>query len=235
VTDISAVKDILRTVSRHRSKGDAAAKQGNSERAEQAWAAALAKSEEGFDVLAITPELSPLRARSLSNEVAVHAAELMGVRGGLLHRLGRPRDALASYRTGAMLETSHHLPQTYNRVNAIKRGLIVGVSDLIDLHDEIATARATLDKRLSTDETAADDAWLWADLGDLCLLLGEDDSAISAYRGFVARGRSDSPASTLAVLKEIVAALQEHGDPDAGRVAASLRHVEEMLSGSRAL
>lgn len=234
MTDISAVKDILRTVSRHRSKGDAVAKQGNSERAKQVWAAALAISEEGFDVLAITPELSPLRARSLSNEVAVQAAELMGVRGGLLHRLGRPRDALASYRTGAMLETSHDLPQTYNRVNAIKRGLIAGVSELIDLHDEIAAARATLDERLSTDETAADDAWLWADLGDLCLLLGEDDSAISAYRGFVARGRSDSPVSTLAVLKEIVAALQKHGDSDAGRAAASLRHVEEVLSGSRA-
>jgi len=234
VTDISRVNDILRTVTRLRSKGDAAAKQGNSQRAEQAWTDALAKSEEGFGALAITPELDLAQARSLDKEVAVQAAELMGVRGGLLHRLGRTRDALASYRTGAILETGHDLPQTYNRVNAIKRDLIAGDNTLADLHGELVAARDTLDERLSTDETATDDAWLWADLGDLCLLLGDDEAAIRAYRDLVARGRSDSPVSTLSVLREIIAALEEHGDPDAGRAAASLRHVEETLSGSRA-
>lgn len=233
MSDIAPIEDILRTVTRRRSKGDAAARQGDFQKAGQAWTEALEISEEGFAALAITPELDLARAASLDTAAAVQAAELMGVRGGLLHRLGRPRDALASYRTGAMLETSHRLPQTYNQVNAVKRELIAGDSTLAGLHGELAAAREKLDERLSRSETAADDAWLWADLGDLCLLLGDDKAAIKAYQDFVAKGRSESPTSTLAVLREIVAALEEHGDPDAGRMAVSLRNVEETISGSR--
>ncbi len=231
MTDLSRARDILRTVTLYRRRGDAAARRSDFQEAEQAWNTALEISAEGFDALSITSGLGPIQAQSLNVDVAVEAAELFGVRGGLFRRLERAHNALESYRNGALIEKSHDLPQTYNRTNAIKFALIVGDKTLAQLHDELAEFQESLERRLSTDERAADDAWLWADLGDIRLLLGDAQGAASAYQDFVAKARTESPTSTLAVLKEIVAALYEHGDPDAARMATDLDNVEKMIAG----
>lgn len=230
MTDLSRARDLLRTVTLYRRKGDAAARRDDHQEAERAWNTGLAVSEEVFDVLSITPELEPTRAQSLDADVAVEAAELLGVRGGMLRRLGRAPDALKSYRKGALVERSHELLQTYNRANAIKYTLIDGDKTLAQLHDELTEFQEWLNRRVSTDERAADESWLWADLGDIRLLLGDDQGAESAYQNFVEKARSDSPISTLAVLKEIVAALYENGDPDSARVADSLASVEPIIT-----
>jgi hypothetical protein len=233
VTNPPRTQDILQTVTLYRRKGEAAARRGDDQEAEQAWITGLAVSEEGFDALSITPELEPGQARSLNVDVAAEAAELLGVRGGLLRRLGQTTGALKSYRSGALLEKTHDLLQTYNRTNAIKLALIVGDKTLAQLHDEIAEFRMSLERRLSTDVRAADDAWLWADLGDIRLLLGDTEAAAEAYRAFVAKAKTESPVSTLAVLRDIVTALNEHGDEDAPRMAADLDRVETIITARR--
>jgi len=232
MSDISRTQDIMRTVTLHRRKGDAAFQRGNNDAAEEAWEAGLAASAECFAALGIPAEVTPAQASDYAASVASEAAELMGVRGGLLRRLGRTHDALESYRSGAVWETSHDLPQTYNRTNAFKLAIIVGDRTLAQLREPLRQFRDTLEQRLSTDEHAADDAWLWADLGDVRLLLGDDIGAVSAYQDFATRARTNSPVSSLAVLNEVVQALIAHKDPDAGRTAEVLAKVESVVKAT---
>lgn len=229
VSALALARDILQTVTLYRSQGDAAARRGKDEEAKEAWNTGLSLSDKGFDALSIPPAVTPAEARSRDLEVATEAAELLGVRGGLLRRLGRNRDALENYRYGSVWEASRDLAQTYNRTNAIKLALIVGDRTVAQLHDELVSFRDALERRLSTDERAAEAAWLWADLGDVRLLLGDDQGAGSAYRDFAAKARTESPTATLAVLREIVDALEKHGDPDAARTAATLNKVEATI------
>jgi hypothetical protein len=64
------------------------------------------------------------------------------------------------------------------------------------------------------------------------LLLRDDIGAISAYRDFAARARTDSPASSLAVLREVVQALIDNKDPDADRTAEALAKVESVINAT---
>jgi tetratricopeptide (TPR) repeat protein len=232
MSDPSLAQDIMRTVTLQRRRGDAAFQRDRNKEAKEAWEAGLAASDDGFAALGIPAALNVAQARGYAANVATEAAELMGVRGGLLRRLGRTHDALDSYRNGAVWETSHNLPQTYNRTNAFKLAIIVGDRTLAQLHEPLSDFRHALEQRLSTDERAADDAWLWADLGDVRLLLGDESGAASAYQDFVTRARSDSPVSSLAVLHEVVQALISHKDPDANRTAGALAKVESVINAT---
>lgn len=229
MSDLTREHDILRTVTLYRRKGDAAVQREKYDTANEAWQAGLAASAEGIAALAVPAVVDPAQASTYSPEIATEAAELLGVRGGLLRRLNRMREALTSYRNGAVWETSHDLPQTYNRTNAFKLALIIGDRTLAQLREELSEFRDVLEQRLSIDERAADDAWLWADLGDVQLLLGDDAGAVSAYQDFITRARTDSPVSALTVLNEVVQALITHKDPDAPRTAAALAQVETMI------
>jgi tetratricopeptide (TPR) repeat protein len=232
MSDPSLVQDIMRTVTLHRRRGDAAFQRGKNKDAREAWEIGLAASDRVFAALGIPATVNQAQAAGYAANVATDAAELMGVRGGLLRRLGRSHDALDSYRTGVVWETSHNLPQTYNRMNAFKLAIIVGDQTLAELHGPLREFCDELEQRLSTDERAADDAWLWADLGDVKLLLRDDTGAISAYRVFAARARTDSPASSLAVLKKVVQALIDNKDPDADGTAEALAKVESVINAT---
>jgi tetratricopeptide (TPR) repeat protein len=229
MTDFSPVRDIERTVTLHRRRGDAQARRGRSDEAKEAYETAFLLTDRALGLLSKSPAADLNGLLSLDRDAAAEAAELLGVRGGLLRRLDRVADALESYRLGAVLEANQNLAGTYNRANAIKLALITGDRTVAQLHAELAALHDALDLRLKTDERAADDAWLWADLGDVRLLLGDDDGAQSAYRTFAAKASTESPVSTLAVLEEVVHALDAHADPDAARTAASLRKVEAMI------
>lgn len=232
MSDLSLAQDIMRTVSRYRRKGDAALQRGMNDAAKEAWETGLATSDGGFAALGIPAKVKKTQADGYAASVATEAAELMGVRGGLLRRLGRTHDALDSYRNGAVWETCHNLPQTYNRTNAFKLAIIVGDQTLAQLREPLSDFRDALEQSLSTDERAAGDAWLWADLGDVRLLLGDDSGAVSAYQDFVTRARTDSPVSSLAVLHEVVQALIGHKDPDADRTAEALVKVESVINAT---
>jgi hypothetical protein len=108
--------------------------------------------------------------------------------------------------------------------------LITGDRTVKQLVPDLERFQAVLAERLSTDERVADDAWSWADLGDVRLLLGDDGGAGLAYHTFAAKARTDSPAATLSVLWKIASSLQAHGDEAALRIMASISKVEAILS-----
>jgi tetratricopeptide (TPR) repeat protein len=223
VNGISPTGDIQRTVTLHRRRGDALTRAGRDDEANQAYEKALRVIDGAM------ADPSVMEEAAVDPVKAADVADLLGVRGGLLRRLGRLDKALESYQAGAEIETRHNLPVTYNRANAAKVALISGNRSLGQLHEELVALGEALERRLSTDERAADDAWLWADLGDVRLLLDDEDGAVAAYRTFGAKARTDSPTSALAVLRQIANALAAHGDVAADRIAKGARRIENLL------
>jgi hypothetical protein len=226
-----------RMVTLNRRKGDALAGRGDRDGAVIAYREAVRNADDGLSALGV-PRLhaAAVPVVTIKAESAPDAAEWLGVRGGLLRRISEmdptaPLDAaLVSYRLGADIERAHDLPSTYNRTNVVRLELMTGRSTVAEQHAELTALRDALERRLATDERAADDAWLWADLGDVTLLLGDERAAWSAFRTFAVRGRSDSPATTLKVQHDLVEALETNGDPAAPEVAASLQSLKSMLS-----
>jgi hypothetical protein len=220
--------ELDRAVQLLRRKGDAMTGRGDVARATVAYTTAREHAEEALAVLGVRPDAD---AASLPDRsTAGDAAEWLGIRGGFLRRIGDRDNALASYRSGAAIEEHWELAETYNRANAVKLALTIGEATLAGQRDPLARLRDILETRLSTDEQAADDAWLWADLGDMLLLLEEPDAALSAYRTFTNKARTDSPATALRVLHEVVDGLTANGDPSAPAVAESLAEVERRLA-----
>jgi tetratricopeptide (TPR) repeat protein len=232
VTESEQTEAILRNVTLQRRKGDALARANQIDAANQAYEKAVSLLDEALEGITKHQVEQDSRFGGPNVSAAADKADMLGMRGGLLRRMGRLAEALASYTRGAEIEHDNELPVTYNRVNAIKLVLIMGVGTIGGLYDELQGLRVTLESRLSADERVADDAWAWADLGDIRLLLGDDLEAASAYRTFAAKARTDSPAATLSVLGQLVSALEAHGDKDAARINASLRNVEGLLSSA---
>lgn len=230
----SGAQEVERRVRLLRRRGDAfiaaAAESGQEDQAQDAYSAyrgALAIVE---DWLTGASSASGDSAAVPGDDQAVaDTANMLGIRGGLYRRLHEPSRALGSYREGAAIETTRGLPATYNRTNAIKLALIAGDRTLAQLHDELLELRRALERRLATDERATDDAWLWADLGDIHLLLGDDAEAMAAYQTFADKARSTSPASTLSLMREVEAAMVARGDPAADRIAMALGRAQQVL------
>lgn len=227
-----------RTVTLNRRKGDALDARGDRNEAIEAYRDAIMCVDEALRLLGITGDLtSDLRA-TVEDGSAPDVAEWLGTRGGLLRRVGQFGDdsalteALVSYRRGAEIETAFNLPGTYNRSNMIKLALASGEATLAEERENLIDLRDVLEHRLATDETAADDAWLWADLGDTALLLGEERRAFSAYTTFSEKARTDSPAATLNVLRNLVETLKEHKDEGASGLEAALDRVEALFRHS---
>jgi hypothetical protein len=200
-----------------RSRGDARADQGLTDAADEAWNAAL---------LIARTWLEDPRAEQI--HPPAERANFFGIRGGLERRLRQFERALISYRRGAKLEKDHALPSTYNRANAIKLALITGDRTVAALQQDLVELRDAL-QRHSAPDTSIDDAWHWADLGDVQLLLGEDSDAAESYRKFTDRAQSTSPESTLRVIKEVATKLRDHGDDAADRVGRSVVVAERVL------
>jgi tetratricopeptide (TPR) repeat protein len=235
VTVTPGLDQLERTVTLNRRKGDALAGRGNREDAVEAYRTAIERADEALQLLGIDASAGADAVGTVEQRVAADAAEWLGIRGGLLRRVGELdesavlEDALRSYRLGAEIETARNLPGTYNRGNALKLALISGETTLKEERNDLIALRDVLERRLATDEHAADDAWLWADLGDVALLLGEERPALSAYTTFAEKARTDSPAATLNVLRGLAEALKAHDDDDAPLVEAALDRVEALL------
>jgi hypothetical protein len=219
VSNTEDIRDVVRTVTMHRRKGDALARTGNEPAAMRAYQDALRVVGDAL-----------METRPDSPNFDVNRAELLGTQGGLLRRAGRMREALESYRRGAAHEIASGSAVTYNRVNAIKLALIAGDQTVSGLQPDLEDVQRSLEERLSVDQRAADDGWLWADLGDVRLLRGDPDGAARAYRSFAAKATSGSPSSTLSVLDEIVKALNLHGDESAVQVADSVKRMKRVFA-----
>jgi tetratricopeptide (TPR) repeat protein len=213
----SQFAEAVRSVSVDRRTGDALKARDRTELADKAYELALTKCDE------------VLRAVRSAGSNPADEAELLGIRGGLLRRLRRADEALASYRLGAEIEATAGLSSTYNRSNEIKLALISGKSTLASAEHDLVALGHAIESAMENDVQAASNAWNYADLGDTKLLVGQTGAAIEAYRTFGKRARSDSPATTLSVLREILDKLILRHDPDAPRLAADLEHVGEVL------
>lgn len=209
--------ETVQTANLSRRKGDALASRNRAGDASKAYEIGLSALDRELDSKTSPP---------------ADAAELWGMRGGLLRRLGRLDDALDSYQSGAAIEASDALATTYNRGNAIKLALVAGRATLDELQSDLTDLRLAIEQTISENERAASDAWMYADLGDTFLLLGDVPHAIDCYRTFNERARTDSPMTTLSLLHEIGTALKSHGDTRAAKFRADLRHVEAVLSTS---
>jgi tetratricopeptide (TPR) repeat protein len=238
VTDYQGLDELARAVRLQRRRGDAAATRRRAEDAGEAYRSALSLADDALQRLPLPPAGEAAAIRALDRRTAEEAAEWFGVRGGILRRLGsledqeaQLREALRSYRAGAVYESEHDLPNTYNRGNAIKLALIAGEDTVEGCAGQLAALRDAVEFRSTVDVRAADDAWIWADLGDALLLLGEERGALEAYRVFAAKARTDSPQSAFAMMHEVVGALRRHQDPQAEQIAASLNQVQSMTLG----
>lgn len=200
--------------------------------AQKKYAEALSIIDEALKERSISLPDAQLRPGlvDVDAQKAADTAELLGMRGGILRRMGKLKEAMRSYRSGAEIEERLKLPATYNRANAIKLALIANVQTVGQSHDELVALHSALNHRLSNDVEAADDAWLWADLGDVRLLLGDHAGAESAYLTFDDKARTSSRKLTLDFLGQIVEALNSHDDPDAERIAASVASIKKTLA-----
>jgi tetratricopeptide (TPR) repeat protein len=210
--------DMAKTVSRHRVTGETLARRGDTSGAAAAYSKALHLLE------------SALRSATVTAVSPADEAELHGLRGGILRRMDRLPEALASYRQGARVERDAALASTYNRSNAIKLALIAGESTLQSVEQDLSELIATIETTTRRDVASASDGWTYADLGDAMLLLGRAGEAIDAYRTFSNLARSYSPTVTLGVLREIERALHSHHDANAPRLSGDLDLVEEVLT-----
>jgi tetratricopeptide (TPR) repeat protein len=232
LTGLTDVDEMARAASLNRRKGDVLARRGRATDARIAYGAAIDFVDQALATLIPSSDADPA---TVTDEVASDVADLLGTRGGIVRRLSNVGvtdaglQALESYRRGAAFEAAHQLPQTYNRGNAIKLALITGEATVAGLRDDLCGLRDALAARLKTDERAADDAWLWADMGDARLLLGDTPGARSAYEAFAAKARTDSPATTLAMITDIVGSLENHGDPAAEPTKAALAEIAATL------
>jgi hypothetical protein len=224
-----------RTVTLHRNKGDSLVARGRQLDAVDAYRTAVDRADDALNLIGLDPGGTADPSGVIKADQAADAAEWFGVRGGLLRRIGELGESdalessLQSYRSGAHIETNYELSSTYNRANALKLALITGNATVEEERPDLVALRDVLDRRLAADVQAADDAWLWADLGDVTLLLGDERKALSAYTTFTEKANTKSPASTLKVLRGLITALNAHHDPDAPAIEAAADRVEALL------
>jgi tetratricopeptide (TPR) repeat protein len=229
MSDVVAARRYEAVSARLRQKGDAIQQRGDTPQAFQVYEDALEALESALIALGNKPESGPGSTADVPPDEVGKVADLYGARGGLLRRLNRVDEALQSYETGAAIERDFGLTATYNRTNAIKLALLSGASTLADAKPELADLQNVLEVRLRSDEQAADDAWLWADLADCRLLLGDESAAEDDYRRFVQKAERRSPVTALAVVRELATALTLRGDPDGARLAVALQRVAMAL------
>lgn len=214
---------------RLRKKGDALRQRGDVDQARTTYADALAAIDRALVALG-HDDHGGTDEPVIESEYLGKIADLLGIRGGLLRRLDRLEEALASYRRGAEIESTLNLQASYNRTNAVKLALLLGATTLTDARPALVELRDVFERRLKSDEEAADDAWLWADLADCRLLLGQVSDAENAYLLFAQKAETRSPVTTLAVLEELANSLSNRGDPLAPQLVEALGRVRHVLT-----
>jgi hypothetical protein len=209
----------MRAVALDRQRGDAMKKAGRDEEAEKLYERGIWRLDE-------------LLAESNNGELLNSSdyAELLGVAGGLFRRRNQMVKALENYTLGAEVERAGDLASTYNRVNSIKLALLGGQCTVAELREQLLEAEVTLGDRLKKDPVAASDAWLWADLGDIRILLGSEADALEAYKLFAQKATTGSPRKALALLEEIASALTFNEDPSSKDLALSIRRAKPILT-----
>jgi tetratricopeptide (TPR) repeat protein len=161
-------------------------------------------------ILDIEPMERPPR-----REVVDELVELYGSLGGILRRMEDKENALVNYELGSTIEERFNLASTYNRLNTIKYKLLTHTATLDEMQQDLQKLAGHIERQLAIDSKLSDSAWSWADLGDSRLLTGDLDGARQAYRTFVSKAETKSPATALGVLTEVARTLEGGTDPKA--------------------
>ncbi len=200
----------LRAIASLRKEGDGMMKLKRDEIAREKWSQALGKAD------SLIPQLTEYAPKD--------CAEFYGVRAGLYKRLGDDSSALASYQQGAKIESESGLGSTYNRMNEIRAALLLSTSTIKDLEPSLVEISNVLETRLNDpkDTEASSDGWLWADLGDVCTLLGKATEAEKYYRAFAQIAGGSETRITRDALGALLKRATEANDPDADRIKAGL-------------
>jgi predicted negative regulator of RcsB-dependent stress response len=204
-----------------RTRGDRFARTGRDDEARRAYVDSLDLLNEALKVIEAHP----------SDDVpdVDDKIEMLGMRGGILRRLGDLAGALDSYNQGADVEEKYQRSTTYNRVNALKGMLETGALRLADVEHRLRSTAEALSTTLK-NPAEAKKSWLWADLGDCLALLGDLKGAEIAYRNFINMAETRAPDTTLRVLRDLATRLRESNDPDAHRVDGAVRLLLERLA-----
>lgn len=204
-------------------RGDALQRQGKENEAGAEFRMGVELLDRALQVLRDASSLTE-EQRALAQEFV----DVYGARGGFLRRLGEAQAALESYALGADLERRFMLQCTYNRANEIKYGLLSGLRSLAKLEPEIDALAKEL--RVGLDGDRRYDCWAWAELGDLCVLLGDGEGAERAYRSFIEKAKPTVPRTTLDVLGSILQELERSNDERSAAVRRSLEYVRGRLN-----
>jgi hypothetical protein len=174
--------------------------------------------------------------------LAKHVADIYGRRGGLLRRLNRIEDAIASYRLGAQLEARGldlGFENTYCTGNSIvtqieteNRRASRSENPPPDLQTELAEALEVVRSQIE-DGGRKNDAWAWADRVMLTTLLGHEGwqraamKHISIYAGLAQVWVMES---SVRVFRSVGAHLKNMDDPGFERMAWT---IEKIISDAR--
>jgi len=230
---IDILQQALKVATTSRKKGDAWRRAGRDEGAVLAvYDVGAAALQGGIEVVvparqqleSMTPPLTGDAALCLDEMV-----ESIGALGGLRQRMAQFEQALASYAAGGALEERFALPDTYNRLNAIKLRLLTGPASLQELQAEIKALADLIEAALRASQALSDKGWAWADLGDCLGLLGRTEESARAYATFIAKAEIKSPERALDVLKQIAAALQARADPQIARLQSAIHALQGRL------
>jgi tetratricopeptide (TPR) repeat protein len=224
-----------------RMRGDALHKGGKVEEAKRAYRDAADDFREPLRALPETirwqvlnqwpsEQMEPPR-QALVDELI----ELYGSLGGVLRRSDDTTDALASYEDGSAIEQRFNLASTYNRLNAIKYKLLTRTAKLEEVELDLQDLAHHIDHQLATDAKLSDSGWAWADLGDCRLLTGDLDGARQAYKNFINKAESRSPATALGVLAEVARTLEGATGPKALRAVGNIERLMSDFSRDAAI
>jgi tetratricopeptide (TPR) repeat protein len=181
--------------------------------------------------------LEPLVARDKSEELYRDLAETYGMRGGVLRRMRRTREAVASYERGRDYEQDddYGTDDSYNLVNAIVLPLYDDPTllDRDGFEKDLADTVRVLKRQIRG--TRGDDFWAQADLARCLLLSNKLDEAKPCLDRFVQLGGlKDGYASTLQVLRELEQVLAAANRPEADLFDKSVAYLREAVEhGSR--
>jgi tetratricopeptide (TPR) repeat protein len=179
---------------------------------------------------AITTLRSALESDGPSAALYAALAECLGMRGGILRRLGELDDAVASYGEGRRFEQDEEFGKddSYNLVNALVIPLLKAprLLDADGVRNELARAIRLLRRQVRGSRNS--DYWAQADLARCLLLAGEYDDAIRALDRFVQLGGlKDAFVTSIQMLRELEESFSAEGRREAPLLTQAIAYLRQ--------
>lgn len=180
-------------------------------------------------LLLLDQAIDVLQAENLEKSVELYRdlAESYGMRGGVLRRLRRRKEAIQSYVDGAKHEQDEEFgtDDTYNLVNSVVLPLSEAPSLLDDDEYRMRLLSSVRQLRRQIRGTRSNDFWAQADLARCLVLLGNLEEAKACIDRFVQLpGSNDGYATTVQALRELGEALASADRPEAKLIDEAVQY-----------